>query len=175
MTKSVIVDGIPVQLDDVAHAAVIKLQDHAKKIEGENAALKDAASKASGEAEAKLADAKAQIDKLTADLKARDDGLEQAIADRAAALEIAKSVIPAFDGKGKTNADIKRAVVGARLGDAAKGKDDVFVGAAFDTLVAANVIKAPISAHSGDVKFADDATKVVADYKAYLEGKGGVK
>lgn len=133
-------------------AAVAAAQAEVAKVieakDAEVAASRDAAKSASEAVDGKMA---AMISDHAAALAARDgevaalrdsipdatklDGL---IAARAAVIDAARKILgDAFDPKGKSDADIRRAAVVKRLGDAmVSGKSDEFVGAAFETLSA---------------------------------------
>lgn len=131
------IDGITVELSDTAAQVVTKLQQQladasAKldKTEGARAAADDAHKKALEAKDGEIAALKSKI----IDEKA----LDALLAQRAVAIDAAKKLIgDKFDATGKSIADIRRAAVAARLGDAAvKDKSDDYVAAAFDTLAA---------------------------------------
>lgn len=135
--KTITVDGIPVEVTDQAAAVIKKLEDKtaaltadlAKK-EGEAAALKATADQAAANAAAKIAD----LEKKVADA---ETSLDDRIAERAAVIDTASKILgKTVEAKGKTVADIRRETVEAKLGDAAKGKDAVFIDGAFTTLAA---------------------------------------
>lgn len=153
MTKTLMIDGHSVALDDAAFIAVSTLQKQLGTAVTD-ALAKDAALNDAKAAHAKVVEAKdGEILKLQADhkvvLDAKDaeitalkadtltaDKMDAAIAERAAVLDAAKPFLgAAFDAKGKTVADIRRATVAKRLGDAAvAGKIDDHIAIAFDTL-----------------------------------------
>ncbi len=153
MSKTLMIDGHSVALDDAAFIAVSTLQKQLGTAVAD-ALAKDAALNDANASHAKAVEAKdGEILKLQADhkvaLDAKDaeiatlkadaltaDKLDAAVAERAAVLDAAKPVLgTAFDAKGKTVADIRRATVAKRLGDAAvAGKTDEHVAIAFDTL-----------------------------------------
>lgn len=132
--KTIIVDGLPVETTDAGEAAINKLKgmldtagkaltdaqaDHAKAIAAKDGEL--------GAKDAKIADLEKQV--------VTGATLDALVADRAAITTKAKAVAPTLDTAGKSNADIKRAAVAAKLGDAAvKDKSDDYVGALFDHL-----------------------------------------
>lgn len=128
--STITIDGLPVNLgDEAAVRAVIAKKDEA--FASAQTALSDANAKVStltGEKtalEAQLADAKAEL----APAK-----LDQRVADRAALVTRAKAVDPKLVCDGKTDADIRRAVVEAKLGDGAKAMDDAAITGAFAVL-----------------------------------------
>lgn len=128
--STITIDGLPVNLgDEAAVRAVIAKKDEA--IASAQTALSDANAKVStltGEKtalEAQLADAKAALD------PARLDAM---VADRAALIGKVKAIAPLLATDGKTDADLRRAVVEAKLGDAAKAMDDAAIAGAFAVL-----------------------------------------
>lgn len=133
MAGTIIVDGLPVSLaDEAAVRAVINKKDQA--IADANAALTDANAKLS-EATGKIA----ALDKSLADAKAELDpaNLDKRVADRAALVTQAKAVKSDIVTDGKTDAEIRRAVVASRLGDAAtQGMDDAAISGAFAVVAA---------------------------------------
>ena len=129
---TIIVDGLPVSLaDEAAVRAVIEKKDAA--IADAATALTDAQAKASTESgkvaalEQQLADAKAELEPAKIDAR---------VADRAALLTRAKTLKADIVTDGKTDAEIRRAVVDAKLGDAAKDMDDAGIVGAFLALTA---------------------------------------
>ena len=140
--KTITVDGIPVEVTDQAAAVIKKLEDKANTLVAD-LAKKDgelAASKATHDASAKdAADKIAALEKQIAD---DASGLEARIEERAAVIDAASKIAgKAVEAKGKTVADIRREVVEAKLGDAAKGKDVAFIDGAFATLSASIAVK----------------------------------
>lgn len=125
--KTIIVDGLPVETTDAGEAAINNLRglldtsakaletaqaDHAKAIAAKDA---DIAKK-----DAEIADLKGKVLEGAA--------LDAVVAERAAIVAKAKALDANVVTDGKSNAEIKRAV----LGDAAKDKSDAYVDAAFD-------------------------------------------
>lgn len=169
------IDGVSVEMSDTAIQVVSKLiKDQEEKIsekEKEVETLKK--EKAEKEEEVKTKDGeiaalKAQIpDTATLDARA---------AARADLLGKAKSILgDSFNPAGKSDADIRRAVVTNKLGDAAKDMDDAHISGAF-TVVAAtktdpinDALKVP-----GSIP-ANDREKAFNDNLAYLNSafKGG--
>ena len=127
MAGTVIIDGLPVSLaDEAAVRAVLEKKDAA--IKAAEKALADAQGVSST-----LSGEKAALEKALADEKARTEpaALDKLVADRAALVAKAKAAAPQLVTDGKTDADIRRAVVEAALGDAAKGMDDAAIAGAF--------------------------------------------
>lgn len=131
--RTITVDGLPVETTDAGIAAIEKLRGlldtSAKALETAQADH----TKAIAAKDADLAKKDAEI----ADLKGKvldDAALDTVVAERAAVVAKAKALDANVVTDGKSNAEIKRAV----LGDAAKDKSDAYVDAAFD-LKTANV------------------------------------
>ena len=131
--KTIMLDGVAVETTDEGYAAVVNLQaalnGAVAKVsakDGEIDALKAAHATELAAANAKVLDAAA---------------LDAAIAARIAVIDAAKTILGKnFDPTGKSDAEIRRAAVAAKLGDAkVAGKDDAYVGAAFDTLTAVGI------------------------------------
>ncbi|WP_311272188.1 MULTISPECIES: DUF2213 domain-containing protein [unclassified Rhizobium] len=133
--KTVTVDGIPVEVTDQGAVVITTLQSR----------LADAAAKASA-AEASHQVALAAKDKELATKDATIDDLKTKVVDgpaldklvdeRSSIVEKAKKVAPTLDCAGKSNVDIRRLAVAAKLGDASvKDKSDDYIEARFDTLV----------------------------------------
>lgn len=133
--KTVTVDGIPVEVTDqgatvittllgrIADAAKAKdtlVTDHATAL-----AAKDAA----------LAKKDAEIDALKA--KVLDDAaIDARVQARGDLIAKAKAIVPGVVTDGKSDAEIRHAVVAAKIGDAAvKDKSAAYIDARFDVLV----------------------------------------
>ncbi len=131
--RKIMVDGLEVETTDAGAAAITKLQTTiadmaAKAKETEEEMDKKAAAK-----DADIAKKDAQI----ADLQGKvldAAALDKLVADRAALITRATALAPDAVTDGKSAAEIKRAVVEAKLGDAAKGKSEAYLDAAFDLL-----------------------------------------
>jgi len=125
--KTIIVDGLPVETTDAGEAAINllrgKLADAGAVLQTANTT--HAAALATKDAE--LAAKDAEIDDLRTKVI---DGpaLDALAAERSSVVTKAKALDPKVVTDGKSNAEIKRAV----LGDAAKDKPDAYVDAAFD-------------------------------------------
>lgn len=123
--KSIMLDGIPVNLGDAAavEAAIAKLQgtiaDGAKSLTEANDKLAAETGKVVA-LERQLADAKAANEPAA---------IDKLVADRAALISQAKGIDATIVTDGKTDADIRRAVVEAKLGDACPADDAAIAGA----------------------------------------------
>lgn len=143
--RKVVLDGISIETTDQGAEAISKLQ---KQLSDAGAALDIAKAdhaKALAAKDAELAKKDAEID----DLKAKViDGaaLDALVAERATIVAKAKALDAKVVIDGKSNAEIKRAV----LGDAVKDKSDAYVDAAFDLKTA-------------DLKPADALRETIAD------------
>lgn len=133
-TKTITFDGLPVEVTDAAEAVI-------RKLEGQISA-KDSA----------LTTANTTIATLTADrdtLSGEKVALEAKVADaeitpaklqimvdaRAKTIEQAKRIAPNVVTDGKTDAEIRKAAVAAKLGDAATALNDDAIAGAFAALV----------------------------------------
>lgn len=151
MSKTIVVDGITVETNDVGAQIIERhiktLSDSAATLQKQLADLQakyDADVKAKNEEIAKIttdkATAEAKVTTLESQIKdsaMTPAKLDQLVKDRSEIIGKAKSVLGdklVIDGK--TDGEIRRQVVDAKLGDAAKGWDDNQVKASFDTLTA---------------------------------------
>lgn len=139
--------------------------DAAKKFD-EAAASHDAAVAAK---DTELAAKDAEID----DLKAKVlDGpaLDAAVAARGDLIAKARGIAPDVKTDGLSDADIRKAVVTAKLGDAVKDKADAYIDARFDIL-------AEDAAKVDPVRFtmSQEPTKIVDNHAAYLARMTGKK
>lgn len=132
--KTVTVDGIPVEVTDQGAIVIATLQ---KRLEDANAT--------SAKVLADHADALADKDKALAAKDAEIDGLkakvldaaalDKLVASRANLITVANAIAKDVKTDGLTDAAIRRAVVTAKLGDAAvKDKADAYIDARFEIL-----------------------------------------
>ena len=132
-TRTVLIDGLSVVTTDAGAQALEKLQgqiaDAAKA-----ATAKDAAHAA--EISAKDAEiAKADAAKDAAEAKVLSDAdLDKRVADRAALITTAKAIAADVKTDGVPDAEIRKAVVVAKLGDAMATRDAGYIDARFDIL-----------------------------------------
>lgn len=125
--RTITLDGLTVNLGDEAavEVAINKLQTTIADHEGTIATRDETISTLTGEKaalEAQLADEKAKTDPAK---------LDKLVADRADLVAKARAMVPNFQADGKTDADIRREVVTAKIGDTAKGLDDAGIKGAF--------------------------------------------
>lgn len=132
-TRTVMIDGLSVETTDAGAQALEKLMKDAAAAATAHGVALAAKDKDIATRDAELAAKDAEIAKLKA---AVVDGaaLDKLVADRAALSAKAKTIAPAVVIDGKSAAEIKRAVVIAKLGDDYKDKSDAYVDAAFDIL-----------------------------------------
>jgi hypothetical protein len=132
-TKTITFDGLPVLVTDAAEAVIVKLQGQLKDaLEGSGKLTADLATANTGlqTKDGEIAALKQQV------TDANDPAKVQALADhRAAVIASAKRMVSAIVTDGKTVAEIKKAAVTAKLGDAAKDMADAAIDGAFAALV----------------------------------------
>lgn len=147
MTKTITIDGLPVNLGDVAAVeAVLAKKD--KAITDGATALADANSQI-----ATLTAEKATLEKQLSDAQAALEpaAIEARVADRAAFVAKAKAIKSDIVTDGRADADIRAEIVNASLGDAAKDFTVDQIAAAFAVL-----------AKDAKLATAADAQKVVS-------------
>lgn len=131
---TLIIDGLQVtEVSDQAKAAIEKLQGQV-----------EAADKRAGAAETKVGELAATLSTKDGEIAALEQKvkdaevspaqLEQMVADRSALIAQAKGIDPNVVTDGKTEAEIRKAVVSVKLGDAAKDFDDKAIAGAFAVL-----------------------------------------
>lgn len=132
--RTVVVDGLSVSTTDQGAQAIDKLtkeRDSARQATTDAATAHTAAIAAK---DAELAKKDAEIDTLKGKIV---DGaaLDKLVADRAALCAVAAKIAPTVKLDGLADADIRKAVVTAKLGDAAvKDKSADYINARFDIL-----------------------------------------
>lgn len=162
----IMLDGLMVDLSDAeaVQAAVKKLQDRATDAEGKLADAQKALTDATAAHDKALGAKDAEIEKLKEQIV--DESKIDALADaKAEVVGKAKAVLgdKLPDTKGKSVADIRRAAVAAKFGDAAVAdKSDDYVEARFDAMTAdAKVDDKIVPIHSPQA--VADADKAIAD------------
>lgn len=143
--------GVSIEVNDQAAQAMTQLQSQVDKLIAD-AATADA-NHAKEMAAKDAAIAKAEAERDAANAKILDEAaLDARVAARSDLIATAKSIHDA-DYSGKSDADIRRAVVTAKLGDAAvSGKSDAYIDARFDILAEdasadQSVVKAIVAAN----------------------------
>lgn len=171
--KTVTVDGIPIEVTDQGATVIATLQQRIAD------AAKTAADTATSTAaiiaakEKDIATKDAEIDALKAKVV---DGaaLDKLVADRAALCSVASKIAPTVKLDGLADADIKKAVVTAKLGDAAvAGKSADYVNARFDIL-AEDAAKGPADPFrtvvQNGITTTSDASTIEKSYQAMADG-----
>lgn len=132
--RKVLVDGLQVETTDAGATAIEKLTKDKAETERK---LADAASehiKAIAAKDAEIAAKDAEIEALKASAMS-DAELDKRAAARADLIGTAKAIVADVKTEGLTDADIRKAVVVAKLGDAAiKDKSTAYIDARFDIL-----------------------------------------
>lgn len=125
-TRTVMVDGLPVECTDAAAIAIAKLQKHITDADASHAA-------AIATKDADIAKRDAEIDSLKGKVLS-DADIDARVTARADLITRAKLIADA-DYTGKSEGDIRKAAVVAKLGDAAiAGKADAYIEARFDIM-----------------------------------------
>lgn len=130
-TKTVVVDGIPVETTEAGAAVIDKLQtqinDLTKKLTdaGANHAAAIVAK------DEKIGELAAEVKKLS-DAVLNDDQIEKRVADRAALVELVHTIDSKIEIKGLTDNDLRKAAVAKKLGDDfVKDASDAEIAGAF--------------------------------------------
>lgn len=164
-TKKMLRDGFTIEVTDQAETYIVK-------IEGEKATLQDklaAAETKVGELSATVSTKDGEIKALEQKVKDAEVSpaqLEKLVKDRSELIAQAKAIDPAVLTDGKTEAEIRKAVVSAKLGDAAKDMDDAAFGGAFRVLAKDVKIDPVRTALSGGVVTIGDAKAEYEQAKA---------
>lgn len=167
MTKTVI----------LGDAAVTVPVADAVAIEAFKASSAEALADAQSAHEAALADKDAELAKLQAqldDAKAKvlsDADIDAKVAARSELIATAKAIAPEIKTDGLKDADIRKAVVTAKLGDAAiADKSDAYIDARFDILAEGSTKQNPVrdSILGGIQTFGDDAQQMNDAHSDYV-------
>lgn len=170
-TRTVMVDGLSVETTDAGAQAIGKLQTDLEKAKKAFADAENAHTAAIAAKDAQIAKLEAERD----DLKGKvltDAALDARVQARADLLATAKAIHDA-DYTGKSDAEVRKAVVVAKLGDAAvAGKSEAYLDARFDILVE-DAKKDPVARALRDgtsrVPANDAASAEQAAYQRYLD------
>jgi uncharacterized protein len=143
-TKTITVDGVPIQATDAAEAVINKLQkalaDMTAKMKAEEEADESDMKKTKDEISARDGQI-AVLQKQLADAEVTPAKLDALVAARAKVLDTAKAILPKLDVSAMSDADIMKAAVTSALGDAAANLDDSAIKGAFAMLS----VKAPVN------------------------------
>lgn len=133
-TRTILVDGLSVVTTDAGAQAIQKLQGQLKDAASANEKLVNDHAAALADRDAKLAKAEAERDAAQAKVLT-DAAIDARVQARADLIATAKAIHDA-DYTSKSDADIRKAVVVAKLGDASiKDKPEAYIDARFDILV----------------------------------------
>lgn len=172
--KTVIYDGVPVQTTDAGAAVISKLEAQL----GDAVALADAYKGEIADKDAELA----QKDQAIEDLKAKQldqSAIDKLADEKADVIQRARALVGDSLGEtaGKSSADLRRAAVKHKLGDAAvEGKSDDYVAARFDAMIdsGANATRDAVSGlpvASGGSQVSDAEQKALEARNARLTRK----
>lgn len=134
-TRTVLVDGLPIETTDAGAQAIEKLQGQVKDAEQKVQAAEAEHNKTIEAKDAELAKKDAKIDELQS--KVLDESaLDERVAQRADLITKAKRMVDGLETDGKSDSDIRKAVVVSKLGDSrVEGKSQAYIDASFDLLV----------------------------------------
>jgi len=153
--KTVTVDGIPVEVTDQGAIVITTLQTRLADAVAKLTATETSHQTAMAAKDAEIAKKDAALDAANAKVLS-DADLDKKVQARADLIAVAKTIAKGVKTEGLTDAGIRKAVVVAKIGDAAvAGKADAYIDARFDILV-------------------DDAAKGAADPFAAIV-KDGIK
>lgn len=180
-TKTITYDGLPVEVTDAAEAVINKQGAEIKRL---NDAAAEAAT-AAGAAAATIATKDGEIAALTAKLKDAEvtpAKLAALVEARAVVVDQARAIMgdsATFDGK--SEAEIKKAAVAHKLGDAAANLNDDAVNGAFSVLAAdsatgadpvAKIVGKPVNVGDAASK-AEQALNKANDFNAWRNQEKG--
>ena len=155
--KTVVVDGLSVSTTDQGALAITKLQAEVKDAQQATADAKKDMNGMKNENDAMIGKLQAEIDDLKG--KAMDDAaIDKRVQDRAELIGKAKVIAKDLATTGLSDADIRKATVAAKLGDAAiKDKSEAYIDARFDILAEDSVTTTDSLRHIGSVQSTDGA------------------
>lgn len=132
--RNIMVDGLQVQTTDAGATAIEKLLKDLAAANGRFSDAETSHAKAIADKDKELAAKDAEIDKLK-ESQISDADLDAKVADRAALVDTARKIHADVEVKGLSDADVRKAVVSAKLGDAAVAdKSEAYIEARFDVL-----------------------------------------
>jgi uncharacterized protein len=140
-TRTVLVDGLQVETTDAGAIAIEKLTRDLADAKTAGRAYSDTLAKEINDNTAAIAAKDAEIGALKVDLQKAKDALptgaalDAMVADRVALVTTARAILPALKHDGVSDADIRKAVVIAKMGDAAiTGVSDAEISGMFKAL-----------------------------------------
>lgn len=165
--KTVTVDGIPVEVTDQGAIVITTLQSRLADAVAKLTATETAHQTVIAAKDADLAKKDAELDAAKAKVLS-DADLDKKVQARADLIAVAKTIAKDVKTEGLTDAGIRKAVVVAKIGDAAiAGKADAYIDARFDLLVEdaakgaadpfATVVKGGLKAQDGNPADSDAA------------------
>ncbi|OJF97587.1 DUF2213 domain-containing protein [Pararhizobium antarcticum] len=170
--KTVTVDGIPVEVTDQGAIVITTLQTRLADAVAKLTATETAHQTAIAAKDAELAKKDAELD-ATKSKVLSDADLDKKVQARADLIAVAKTIAKDVKTEGLTDAGIRKAVVIAKIGDAAvAGKADAYIDVRFDLLVddAAKGAPDPFAALVKDgIKPTNDASTSDAAHKAMTD------
>jgi len=125
-TQTVVVDGLSITTTEQGAQVIEKLQ---KQLADSQVALQ----KLTSDHSAELAKRDAELDGLKAKVLT-DAQFDERVKARAALIDTAKRIFPNIVADGKSDADIRRETVVAKLGDSMKAKEQTYIDVRFDIL-----------------------------------------
>lgn len=160
--RTIMVDGLQVETTDAGAAAIEKLQKAVEAKDATAAKVADEHKAALNAKDKEIAAKDAEIDKLKGEALT-DAEMDRRVAERAGLVQKAEKLVDAFESKG-SNADIRKAVVAAKIGDeAVNDRSDAYIEARFDALVEAMGDEDPVA---GAIKDGQPAPKKDDPYSA---------
>jgi hypothetical protein len=155
-TKTILRDGFSIEVTDQAEVYIGKLEDRAKELTDKLTASDTKVGELTATVSTKDGEIAALNQKLK-DAEVSPAKLEQLAADRAALVASVKALDANIVTDGKSEAEIRKTVVSARLGDAAKDMDDAAISGAFKVLTTDVKVDPVRNALSGGVVNVGDA------------------
>ncbi|KAA3500267.1 DUF2213 domain-containing protein [Agrobacterium tumefaciens] len=133
--KTVTVDGIPVEVTDQGAVVISTLQTRLADANAKAEKAEAAHTAALAAKDAELAKKDAELDAIKGKVLS-DADLDKRVQERADLITVAKAIAKDVKTEGLSDAAIRKAVVVAKIGDAAiAGKSEAYIDARFDHLV----------------------------------------
>ena len=189
-TRKIMIDGISVEMEERDTQVV---ERRISALEAELATAKTALATAQTTAQNDVATARTETANATAagqtkdaeiatlkqqlaDAKTTPEKLDKLVTDRVATVQRAKALLDSVVIDGKSDADIRRQIVNAKLGDVAKEWTDDMVTASFNTLTTAtdsgNGLNAVVNIlRNNDTGGTDPRSKAYTEYETELSNR----